>query len=252
MGYMKLILSKDQVYEIVSANKYPVSDAGKCISRCSEGQYADSHNLPFLAIPGADLGDLALLRAAGNTYGFDVDLKKVYEVIAELAGGRNNFQVHVECGHMKQVILDPGAYHLTQNDVTNLEEIAEEAKKNGATEVKLEGDHLEGAIVQIQGPYSLKTRYFLKTDVGTHEVEIFVFHETLVNERHRALAKKLVAEKAVTLFNGLDEEYLYEVLSDTTEDHLMETARRLAKGLPLYLAVFDADGTFELTEMGKV
>lgn len=259
----KVIFSNEQVAEIVQANKYPVDAKSAYLSRCIDGRYSDRNNLPPLALAGADLGELALIKSAGNIYGFEVDLKKTYQVLVELLGGINNFQMHTDshgdpkiaaagCGHLKQMKLDPGAYHLTQEDVLTLSEIAEDAKKKGATEVKLEGDHIEGAVLQVVGNYSVKTRYFLQSDSGTREVEIFVFHETLVNKRHKALAKALIQTAAVRMVNGLDAEYLSEVLSETTEDHLMETAKRLAKGLPIYLATFAEDGGFDLKEMGTV
>jgi len=272
----KIILSKDQVAEIVQANKYQVDDKSSFISRCIDGRYPTSSsltrlrgagpendNLPPLALAGADLGELALIKAAGNTYGFEVDLKKTYQVLVELLGGIDNFQMHTDghgdptiaaagCGHLKQMKLDPGAYHLTDEDILTLSEIAEDAKKKGATEVKLEGDHIEGAVLQVTGNYSVKTRYFLENNNGTREVEVFVFHETFVSKRHKELAKRLIEKKAVILVNGLDAEYLSEMLSEATEDHLMETAKRLAKGLPIYLATFAEDGGFDLTEMGTV
>ncbi len=259
----KIILDKEQIYEIVQANKFKVNES-KFISRCIDGRYEDSRALAPLAIAGADLGEIALLKATGNAYGFEVDMKKTYEILAELVGGIKNFQMHTDshgdpnvvasgCGHLKQIKTDPAPYKLTKEDVFTLAEIAEEAKKSGAQEIALQGEHIEGAVLQIKGDgYSVKPRYFLETEKGTQEVETFVFHATLVNDRHKELAKKLLEKGAVKLFNGLDAEYLYEVISEMTENHLLETAKRLAKGLPIYLVDFAEDGTFELTDMGEV
>lgn len=258
----KYLLSKEEAYEIVQANKYEVGD-NRLVSRCIDGRYADSHKLAPLGLAGADVGELALIQAAGNTYGFEVNAKKAYEVLTHVVGGVKNIQMHTDthadkrvpaggCGHFTQMKLDPGAYHLTPEDVLKISEIAQDAKKKGAVENVLQGDHLEGAVVQVKGPFSVKTRYFLETGAGTREVEVFVFHESLVNNRHRILAEKLIEKKAVTLMTGQDAEYLYEVLSETTEDHLMETARRLAKGLPIYLINFQKDGSFDLKELGTI
>jgi hypothetical protein len=73
-----------------------------------------------------------------------------------------------------------------------------------------------------------------------------------VNERHRLIAKKLIEERAVKFFPDCDEEYLFEALSETTENHLFETLKRLASGLPIFEVGFENDGSFKIKEMGKV
>ena len=259
----KVLLSKEQIFELVLENKYKVKEENKLLSRCIDGRYKNSDDLPSLGLAGADVGELVLIVSTGNTFGFDVDVKKTYETVIDLVGGVKNFQMHTDhhgdvkiaasgCGHWKQIKLDPTAYHLTQDQLVALEEVIEEARKKGAHEVILEGEHIEGAVLQVRGKYSVKPRYVLGTGSGAKEVEVFVYHESLVKERHKKLAEMLLKNKAVKLYNGLGADYLYDVLSDTTEDHLFETAKRLAKGLPIYSVVFKDDGVFDLEEMGCV
>ena len=181
----------------------------------------------------------------------------------EVVGGVKNFNFHSDhhgdakipasgCGHIKQMMQDPKAYNLNQEQLIFLKKFLELVKKQGACETILEGDHQEGAVLQIQGPYSLYPRFSEQIDQGKTKTQAFIFHSTLVNERHKLIAKKLIEEKIVKLFPGYDEEYLYEALSEVSENHLFETLKRLASGLPIFQVSFDSDGSFTIKEMGKV
>ncbi len=259
----KINLVIDQIQELVAKNKYKVNENNKFLSRCIDGRYLTSNNLPPLATPGADAGELALVLATGNVYGFTVDVGKSFDLLTELVGGIKNINFHTDehgdkkivlsgCGHIKQMRLDPEAYNLEENQLKGLTKILTKAGKKGAKETVLQGEHLEAAIIQIKGNYSIYPRFLLETDEEKNEVEVFVYQSTLVDKRHRELAKKLIENKAVELFPGCDEEYLFEILSETTENHLIETAKRLAKGLPVYEINFSDDGSFTIEEMGKV
>ena len=262
----KIILSKERVFEIVSANRYQVDKKTRFLSRCIDGRYKNnlrSSDLPALAFPGADVGELALIFATGNTYGFKVDGEKALEVLAKVVGGLENFGLHTDyhgdkkiavsgCGHWKQINLDPTAYKLETAQVKDIQKLIDQVKKNGANEVILEGEHLEGAVLIVRGSWGILPRYKLQFEGGANEVQTFVYHQSLVDERHRVLASTLLRQKAVKLDEGCDEEYLYQVLSEIAENHLMETARRLAKGLPIYEVKFDEDGGFTLSEVKGV
>ncbi len=259
----KLKLNKQQVYDLTVDNRYKIDPARKFLSRCIDGRYENSENLPPLAIPGADAGEMAIILATANDYGFEVDREKAFRALIDVIGGMRNLQFHTDnhaeagatlggCGHLKQMSLDPEAYSLKPDQVEFVKEKFDQAKKQGAEEVVLTGEHLEGAVLQVKGPFSITPRSSLETKEGKKPVEVFVFHASLVDERHRALADKLIESGAVKLYQGQDGEYLYQVISETTEDHLMETAKRLAKGLPIYEVVFRNDGSFEIREMGEV
>lgn len=110
----------------------------------------------------------------------------------------------------------------------------------------------EGAVLQVRGVYSVNPLFSVRTERGNIKGEMFVFHETFTNNKHKILAKKLIENKAVKLFPGCDEEYLYEVLSEVTESHLFETLKRLASGLSMFQVNFENDGSFDIKEMGKL
>ncbi|GAB4219662.1 MAG: hypothetical protein Fur009_6860 [Candidatus Microgenomates bacterium] len=256
----KIVLTNKQLQELILENRYKLNPKTKFLSRCIDGRYENKNSLPALAIPGADVGELALIFATANSFGFDVDREKTYQSLLEVIGGEENFQYHSDhhgdknipasgCGHFKQIKLDLKAYDLNQDDLDFLEKKLIEIKKNKlAKEVILEGDHIEVAILQVTGNWGVYPRYTLKTDEKSREIEVFVFHQSLVNERHRAIVKALIGNQAISFRNGEDEEWLYEVLSDELDNHLFETIKRLAPTLPIFNVKFNDDGSFEIKE----
>ncbi len=206
---------------------------------------------------------MAVIFATANTYGFEVNGRRAFQTLVEVVGGIKNIQFHTDshaeknvaaggCGHLKQMILDPRAYFMERDQIEFVKILLAQAKKEGACETVLHGEHLEGAVLQVRGNESVLPRATIEKGMGRREVEVFVYQASLVDERHRALAQKLIANKAVKLYNDLDADYLYQAISEVTEDHLMETVKRLAKGLPIYAVNFKNDGSLEIKEMGKV
>jgi hypothetical protein len=254
----KTILSLENIQELISENKYNINEKTKYLSRCIDGRYKNSKDLPALAFPGADIGELALILATANSYGFEVNKEKALESFLEVVGGEKNFRLHTDghadpkvpaggCGHFKQIGLDPKAYNLESPQI-------EFIKKNLSIgeSITLQGDHMEVAVLLIKGDWGVLPQFSLETDQKKKLVQVFVYHQTLVDKRHRLLAKELIKNKAVVFKNGEDEEWLYNALSDVAENHLMETAKRLAKGLPIYSVVFEENGNFKIIEQGVV
>ena len=77
----KIILTKQHVFQFVGESKYKVSSTLKFNSRCIDGRYTNSENLPALAVPGADAGELGIIFATANSCGFEVDMKKVWDTL---------------------------------------------------------------------------------------------------------------------------------------------------------------------------
>ncbi len=255
----KFLLSKEHILDLVRENRYrPVDDVS---SRCIDGRYEKSDSLPGLAYPGADAGQLLMILSSARSYGFDVDFGKAYTTLLETVGGETKLGFHTDthhegvlagCGHIGQALLNPKEYHVEAGDVTRVVDAFRNASATGAHEAVLQGEHNEGAAVIVRGDYSIYPKYTLMHEGHPKEVSVFVLSQTLIDKRHRVLAGKLLANQAVTLQEGLDGEYLYEVFSEVTETHFLETAKRLAKGLPIYEVVFDEGGTFDILEMGEV
>lgn len=261
----KFILDQNRVDELVRANRYKINPKTKFISRCIDGRYENSEDLPALSMAGADAGELAIIFATAREYGFEADSKKVFKTLVQVVGGEKNLRFHTDrhsttaseqarqvlggCGHIKQMGVDPDAYQMSKDEVEFIRKCAKDSITKGAIEVNLEGDHMEGAALIVSGPWAVQNQHVFQTSSGAKNAQVFVFHKTLVDKRHRELAKKLVENKAVKLFEGCDEEYLYEILSNVTESHLFETAKRLAAGLPIYSVDFKEDGSFKIKEL---
>lgn len=256
----KTILTESQVAQLILTNKYKVDDKNKYSSRCIDGRYENEDNLFPQAFPGGDIGELALILATANSFGFEVDQEKAFEALTEVIGGVKNFGFHSDhhgdpkklasgCGHFKQINLDPKSYTLEEADISFIKEKLIEVEKKGGKQVVLEGDHLEGVILLIRGNWAVYPRFTLEESPGQKLVEVFEYHQSLTDEKHRLLAKKLLEKKAVEFKLGEDVEYLYQALSDTAEAHLMETVKRLAPDLPIYQVIFDENGSFKVKNL---
>jgi len=259
----KIILTKQHVFQFVGESKYKVSSTLKFNSRCIDGRYTNSENLPALAVPGADAGELGIIFATANSYGFEVDMKKVWDSLIELVGGEANLQFHTDshaesgvalagCGHIKQILMDSKAYDLTDVQVQFIKNQFLRVKNSGVSEIELYGDHQEGAVLMISGNWGVYPQGVVKTDLGNRNVQVFVYHQTLVDARHRALSKQLIQNKTIRLPDKCDEDHVFHTLSDVCENHLLETSKRLAKGLPIYSVVFKEDGEYKVEEIGEV
>jgi hypothetical protein len=254
----KIKLNSSQIQLLVKENRYQVDEKNKFLSRCIDGRYRNNSKLPALALPGGDLGQLALIIACANDFGLDIDYEKVFQSLIKMIGGIKNFSYHTDshhgglalgCGHFTQILKDFVAYNLQKEDIEFLEEKLKFLKKEGVLPTVLEGNHDEGAILIVKGNFGIFPRFIIETDEGKKEVSVFVYQQTLVDKRHRVLVKKLIEDKAVRLFDNLDEEYLYEVLSEEGEIHLLETVNRLASDLPLFEVIFDDSGQFSLKSL---
>lgn len=256
----KILLNQEQISKLVLANKYLVDEKTQFISRCIDGRYSNEKNLPALAIPGADAGELALILAAANVCGLDIDKQKAFQSFVDTVGGVKNVRFHTDshakkevicggCGYIREIKADPQAFNLVKEDVDFILQQAEDAKKKGAQEILLLGNHEEGAFIIVRGSYGLYTQYHTN---GVNVSQVFVFHDSLVNSRHRVLAKNLIQEKAIKTLTEEDQDYLFTILSETTDNHLFEIAKRLAKDLPIYAVNFDQEGNFDLEFQGNI
>lgn len=241
----RYILTKDNVYELVKNNQYLPKLKNIWISRCYTGRYNNSNTLSSLAFPGGDVGELALLYSAGNSYGFSVNYDKAFQVICNLIGGIQHFSFHSDnasgstkigsgCVYINSIYTDPESYTLQQEDLQTIENQILAAKKGGAEEIILSHEVHEGAVIIFKGEKGILPQYIFEVENQTIKSQVILYHQTLVNERRKQLVKKYMEENAVTLYEGCDEEYLYQVLSDVAEIHLFQTLQKTAKGIPIY------------------
>lgn len=255
----RIILQKNQIQELVFQNSYQVEKnreflardiGGQCEENVKPSESEGKKASPALTFPGADAGELALLLAASNVFGFEADLEKSLVGLVKLIGGEKNFNFDFESSlHLQQILLDPQSYNLEKEQTDKLFKLLKIPINKPSDRNIIQ---TEGALLQIEGDYGVLPNFFLKTQAGETRVSAFVFHESLANKRHKVWAEKLVEGGGVKLYPGCDAEYLYEVLSDMTDDHLFETLRRVGKELPIYLVKFDNNGAFSIEDMGKI
>ena len=262
----KVILSFKDISFLVKENRYRVNPKTWFLSRCIDGRYKNSSDLEALALPGADLGEISIVVAACLTYGYDYDLEKIMAVFVDVVGDEDSLRTHTDshgdkniyasgCGHFAQITKDPKAYGLNEFLVEEIRKLFTSKFKNqlgGKSYIVLSGDHLEGAVLVIEGDWGIYPQYVLETNEGKKPVQVFVYHKTLVERRRRLMAKKLLEKKAIVFRNGENEEMLYQALNEVGEDHFFETAKRLAKDLFIYQVVFQGNGDFKIKEQGVV
>lgn len=231
---------KKLLHDYVAENRFKPGAETKSLSRCSDDFHEIKKKQTALTIPGGDAGDLAILYAAANVYGFEVDTEKASTVMKNIGKGHEHSP---SCSHLNFLFEDPKAYNLEKDQLDKLPRQTNSRKPEKS---------VPGACVQITGPYGVYPQGLVEIDGHEQLVRIFSFHQSAIDARHRVIAHEMIEEEAVKLLPGLDEEYLYEVVSEMTEDHIYETARRLAKGVPLYEVRFEEDGGYKIEERGVI
>lgn len=230
---MDFILNDQQIRKLVAANNYKIDEKTRFIARCIDGRYQNSPNLPALAIPGGDAGELAAVFAACFSYGLEYDKKKVFKALCSIVGGVSNLRMHID-DHVKDREFS--------EDMKFIEKKLDLSVEDGAEKSVLHGKHEEVAVFLVAGKYGIFPQCKLDANGGVRNT---------VDERHKKLADLLAQNKAVILPKGCDEEYLYSAISETTENHLMETLNKLAKGLAIYQISFEDNGNFSIEKIGK-
>lgn len=259
----KIILNLTQISEFVFSNKYQLNKDEARKSRCIDGRYENSKASVF-GFPGADAGIVTLVVSAAKKNGYDFDLNKIWQAVCAVVGGEEKIQFHTDshaekgktlggCGHYKQMTLTPEDYGLTANEVEEIRNKFAQTKEKGAIEVILEGDHKEAAVVFIKGDFGIYPQGEVVDEEGKKTaVQIFIYHQTLAEAYLKDLARLLLEKKAIVFRDSETEEMLSTALLEMADIHLLETAKRLAKGLPIFEVKFEEDGQFKIEEMGSV
>ncbi len=231
-------LSKDQVYEIVKENQYSICEP-KLLGRCFLGEFKNTSDLPALSLPGGDLGELAILLSTAQNYGFEIDLNKAADELFQLTGGNKHLISESAknelktCPYFRHIFEDAASYNLDPASLESLLKILKSFVPEFEIPAQRRYIH-EHAFLIFESSQGLYPQYSFETMEGSLESRILVLHKTLVDERHKLLAQKLIDNKCVQLYDNLDCDYLYEVLSETTEVHMYETVRFIDPKLPIY------------------
>lgn len=249
---MQNYLNSSQVEELVSNNVYK-SASPPYLARCFSSDYSNNPNLPALSLPGGDIGELAILISASNTYGFKLDIIKARDILFKLVSGKGYTSFHALkehtlelCIYCKTIIEHSKEYGF---DDRGKNELITAGKTLGLqNNFKLsQREDRENACIILEAEYGLFPNYNFDSGDRILNAKVLVFQKTFIDRRHRELCKLLFEKKAVELFSGLDVDYLYEIISEMTETHLFETMKLHDPKIPLYFASVSVDKKVTIT-----
>lgn len=247
-----MYLTLDQVEELISENFYDFS-GNKYQSRCFSGHYENTTDLPALALPGGDIGELCVSLAASIEYGFECNLKKTAEIIKNIAvkGRSKSFQhsmLHAaeECRYLHLLSENPEIYSLENGSVDHLFGTLEQSELVPKTEKKDQESTKENACIVFEGEKGILPQYVFSSAQQEISARVFIYHKSLVDERRKIIAKELYENNAVDLYEGLNDEYLYEVMSELGDSHLFETINKIDNKLPIYSASLTTSGKLKV------
>lgn len=224
----KYILSKDALSEILYLHTIPLDKAHNSRVVPSEMLYQASEVVVSVAMPSGLLGELAIIFSTGDQYGLEVDESKTWEILSSLST-----QPTVSTPFINHIITHPETVALTPSHTAFLSKIAQSFKPAHS-----EPHYPNGAVLIIKGESTLTLPLQARVEGRDITVYPFVFHHTLVNTWHRNVCEKLIEENAITLLEGQEIEYLYEVMSDTTDTFLFEDMNYSVPELPIYSVTY--------------
>lgn len=248
------MLDKDQIVRHISEGQYEIDENTRMLGRCFVGRYENTPQLPAISMPGGDIGNLAILYAAANIYGFQIDYDKALNIFLDLIGGVQNFSLHTEvrdqshsldgCDHTSFLKNNTDLYDLTNEQIKILEaQLAFVTNKHAQTKV-LSDRKSEEAVVIVTGSKALYPQYHFMSESGTVSGNIYIFHRTFIEQRNREFIKKLLEYSAIQFNIYMNEEYLLEALTEVSENHFFETIKKLPSHIPLYAVEFGEQNNF--------
>ena len=247
----KKIMSLAEAQEFAKQNVYKIVDFR---SRCVDGRYESSNDLPAIAKLGGDAGTVMIAFGALNKLGVHPESSEVLSVVEGIIGGSEKFSFHTDshaehdhanagmgCGHLKQAKTDPSAYGLEQEQIDFLLGELPKELEHGAHQEVLQGDHGEQAVmVVVSDDFSLKPK---RAD-GT---QAFVYQKTHDEKLQERLAHAL-HEKFKGNYLDLSLDQIDQAVTEVAAEQLQETLKRLADGLPVYVVTIDKEGNVSITE----
>ncbi len=149
---------------------------------------------------------------------------------------------NIGCGHLKLMLQDPAAYGMSRKVLQGLMGAFFDVMWNGTEAQKkdlvyriLEGDHNEGAVVEIcvAGSVDDDTLIPMVRPNGK-EVSMFVVHPQVCEYMHRKVAKALASSDLFPGISAEQAEKIYETMQQMLSTEVRETVSRLALILPHY------------------
>lgn len=247
-------MNKEQAQAFVEANKQQITESNK-FSRCVDGRYENIVDCPLISKPGADVGDVMAAFGALNILQKTLEPQKVVNTVLKATNGATQFYFHTDdhageenvgfgCGHFKQAKNDPTAYGVTQEQMDAVAAALPGLLQQGAHQEVLHGDHAETAVIVVDsenyGVLPLQRE-------GENVNEAFIYQKTLHTKQLDTLAN-LLQEALAETGEPVESTDIRKALDDAFGKQLTETLKRLADGLPVYVAKIDESGMVEILE----
>jgi hypothetical protein len=247
----KIRLTKEQLFQLVVENTYEITPEIQYAVRCVDGNYPNDKDLPAVTFPGGDLGMLAMIYASAQSYGFEIDSNKVINTLLEISGGIENFSCYksLNPSALSETIPFYADVELDDSLQESLIQVTEEVQKKSRSLHERPAESAENALITIKGTAGLYPQATLDTEYGTKQIQVYVQQQTLLDARNKRLAQLLLQTNAITLFEGCDQEYLYEVLSEMSDYCFYYGLQKEIKQIPLYTVHFTDLAHFEIQEM---
>jgi hypothetical protein len=247
----KIRLTKEQLFQLVVENSYSVSPEQQNAVRCVDGNYPNEKDLPVITFPGGDLGILAMIYASAQSYGFEIDFNRVINTLLGISGGIEKFSCYKSStpSSLSEMIPFYSDVEIDESLQQSLIQVAEEAQKKSRMVHERPTESAENALVTIKGFSGLYPQASLDTENGAKHIQIYVQQQTLLDARNKKTAKLLLENNAITLFEGCDQEYLYEVFAEMSDYCFYYGLQKEIKQIPLYTVQFTDLAHFEIQEM---
>lgn len=244
-------MTKEQLFQLVVENTYEVSPEKQFVLRCVDGNYPNEKDLPAVTFPGGDLGVLAMIYASAQSYGFEIESNRAIDTLLEISGGIENFSCYKSSNAiiLSEIIPFYSDVELDDTYQTSLVQLAEEAQKKSLVLHEKPLESAENALVRIKGAAGLYPQASLETEYGIKQIQVYVQQQTLLDARNKRIAQLLLGNNAITLFEGCDLEYLYEVFGEMSDYCFYYGLQKEIKQIPLYTVNFTDLAHFEIQEM---
>jgi len=163
---------------------------------------------------------------------------------------------HVGCGHLRLSLEHAEAYGVRRELVASVVRAFFRLLWAGAPELRLvilEGGHAESAVLNIRltrEPWALSQVPIVTPSYGGQQV--FVNHPDVMRYWRRAAAVYHVGAPGSLPLTPESGPALVEAIDELAVRQLGETLGHLAKGLPIYDAEFEPDGSVEVMQVGQV
>lgn len=245
-------MTLEEAQAFVEMNSKPLDDLNQW-SRCVDGRYQGMANFPMIAKPGADAGDVMAAFGALNLLGKTLPSEAVLNAVVNVVGGVQKFAFHTDdhaeptqpgmgCGHIGQAVADPESFGVTAEQMQFIVSELPKLLEQGAQQEVLHGEHGEQAVIVVNS----ETHGLLPMlRIGDNLREAFVYHKTLHTQQLDKLAKGL-QEALAAQGEAVEDFQIRKALDDAFGKQLAEILKRLAKGLPVYTAMIESDGTVNI------